>query len=145
MHSWKMCYHSNQKEGMVNLQNSNEYTDVSVKHLCRNLFFLLCSLPCPLHRKGKAHGRVLWILLWNQPILTVGICQCGLIADVTRSKCQPAVSSHEHPVLRVSVVVFETLSSTPYNAHPMLLTQVHPTNLLQGIIGNVTHWGILLN
>lgn len=48
MHTWKTCYHSNQKESMVNLQNSNEYTDVSVKHLCRNLLFPPYSLG-----KGK--------------------------------------------------------------------------------------------
>lgn len=45
---------------------------------------------------------------------------------------------HEH-----TVVVFQTLSTTPHHAHPKLWTQVHPANLLQGIIGNVTYWGIL--
>lgn len=35
------------------------------------------------------------------------------------------------------------LSTTPHHANAKLLAQVHPANLLQGVIGNVTYWGIL--
>lgn len=51
MHTWKMCYHSNQQEGMVNCKTLLMNTWMSLKHFCRNLLFLACSLHSLVKRK----------------------------------------------------------------------------------------------
>lgn len=113
-----------------------------MKHFCRNLLFLSCSLPSPPLGKGnhieESYG------------FCCGISQSQLLAFVhvahSRGELEQMPACSEfcmNAALRVSEAVFEALSTAPHNAHPKLLAQVHPANFLQGIIGNGTYWGIL--
>lgn len=102
-------------------------------------------VPFPPHSLGKGNH------VEESYGFCYGISPSQLLAFVSVASFQmwPGANAslqwvlHEHTALGVSVAVFEALSTAPHNAHPKLLTQVHPANLLQGIIGTVTYWGIL--
>lgn len=102
-------------------------------------------VPFPPHSLGKGNH------IEESYGFCYGISPSQLLAFVSVASLQmwPGANAslqwvlHEHAALGVSVAVFEALSTAPHNAHPKLLTQVHPENLLQGMIGTVTYWGIL--